>query len=128
MFLLLFFIISLWIGILVLVCSFILFRKILPQYEIAVSDVSFEELLIVLNATINTELELWEKEVFKNKDNSIGLNSRYENYYHEISMKIVKSLSPTYFQNIEKYITEEAVISIIGRRVKMFLNDHVSSI
>jgi hypothetical protein len=52
-------------------------------------------------------------------------NLNYGNYYHEICGKIVKSLSPIYFDNIEKYITNEAVVSIVGRRVKNFLNDYV---
>ena len=122
------FLLSIWIALLCLLSIWIIFRKILPKYKITSSEVSFEDLMIVLNATINTELELWEKDVFKNQDNSIGLNSRYENYYHEISMNIVKSLSPIYFENIGKYLTEDAVVSIIGRRIKIFLNEHVSSV
>jgi hypothetical protein len=106
------------------VTSWVLFRKILPRYKITISDVSFQELLLALNAEINTELELWKDDVFVN-DSGIANNSQYENYYHEICGKIVKSLSPIYFDNIEKYITNEAVVSIVGRRVKNFLNDYV---
>jgi hypothetical protein len=119
-----FIIVSVWICLLVILTAFILFRKILPKYKITVSDVSFQELLLALNAEINTELELWRNDVFVN-DNGIANNSQYENYYHEISTKIVHSLSPIYYENIEKYITTEAVVSIVGRKVKTFLNEYV---
>ena len=123
-----FIVISLWIAFLILGVSWIIFHEILPAYQITSSDASFEELLLVLNAAINTELDLWEKDVFKGQNNVVGTNSRYENYYYEITDHIISSLSPNYFLNMGKYITEDAVVSIIGRRVKIFLNDRTSTI
>lgn len=98
---------------------FVSFQFILPIYKIKVSDVSFQELLLALNAAIQTELELWERNVFKSK--GAITNSNFENYYNEISMHIAKSLSPTFYLNIGKYISEDAVISIIGRKTREYL-------
>lgn len=117
-------IITTWLALLFLGIVWVLFRKILPKYKITVSDVTLNELLIALNAMINTELELWKNDVF-NDNKGVANNSQYENYYHEITGKILDSISPIFFDNIEKYITSEAVVSIIGRRVKNFLNTYV---
>lgn len=111
--------ISLWLFILLLVFLFILYRKILPEYKMTIADVSFQELLIALNAAIQTEFELWEKDVFIDK--KAITNSNFENYYMEITNQIINSLSPIFFINIGKYISEEAVVSIIGRKTKEFL-------
>ena len=105
-----------------------LYKKVYPMYRTAIADVSFSDLLTVLNAVINTELEMWEKDVFKGKDNAVATNSRFENYYLEISHHIANSLSPIFYQNMSKYITEEEVISIIGRKVSQFLVEHTSTI
>jgi len=121
-------IVTVWVSIVIDITAWVIFRKILPPYRVSTSDISFSELLSVLNAAINTELELWEKDIFKEQPNAIGTNSRYENFYHEISMHIVETLSPSFFLNMSKYMTEEAVVSLIGRRVKIFLNDHTSTI
>lgn len=121
-------ILAVFIASLILCVKLILYKKIYPTYRTAISDVSFSDLLIVLNAVINTELEMWEKDVFKGKDNAVATNSRFENYYIEISHHIANSFSPIFYQNMSKYITEEEVISIIGRKVKEFLVNHTSTI
>ena len=113
------FILTTWLSILILSISYIIFSKILPKYKMIVSDVSFEELLLALNAAINTEFELWEKDVFVNKQ--AITNSNFDNYYMEITDHIIKSLSPIFFINIQKYISEDAVYTIIGRKTKEFL-------
>lgn len=116
--------ITIWISLLFLGVTWVLFRKILPKYKITVSEVTLSELLIALNAMINTELDLWKDDVF-NDNKGVANNSQYENYYHEICGKILDSISPIFYANIEKYITSEAVVSIIGRKVKNFLNTYV---
>ena len=113
-----------WVILLLLGSIIILFRFILPKYKITVAEVSFQELLLALNATIQTEIELWEKDVFVNK-HSIT-NSNFENYYLDITEHIIKSLSPTFFISIGKYLTEDAVVSMIGRRVKEYLVSKVN--
>lgn len=121
---LLFFIIPVWICVLILITTYFIFRKILPTYKITISEVSFQELLLALNAAIQTEFELWEKDVFVDKGSIT--NSNFENYYLEITDHIIKSLSPIFFTNISKYITEDAVVSIIGRKTKEYLSGKVN--
>lgn len=112
-------IISVWLVGLIIFTAYILFLKILVPYKLTVSDTSFQELLLALNAAINTEIELWEKDVFVNK-NAIT-NSNFDNYYYEITDHIIKSLSPMFFKKMTQFITHDAIISIIGRKVKEYL-------
>lgn len=99
--------------------SYVVFLKILIKYRRITSDVSIQELLIILNSVIQTELELFDKDVFSTKGSLT--NSNFDNYYHEISRHIIDSLSPVFFENISKYMTEDAVITLIGRHVKEYL-------
>lgn len=118
--------IPLWVLFISLIFFYVLYRKILPKYKMTVSEVSFQELLIALNAAIQTEFELWEKDVFVDK--KAITNSNFDNYYMEITNQIIKSLSPIFFVNIGKYISEEAVVSIIGRKTKEFLVTKVNGV
>lgn len=111
------------IALLIQSIIFVSFRFILPEYKVKVSDVSFQELLLALNAAIQTELDIWERNVFVNKQ--AITNSNFENYYNEISIHIAKSLSPTFYLNISKYISEDAVISIIGRKTREYLTGKI---
>lgn len=117
-------IVSIWFTLLILLSLYILYNKILPKYHMVVSDVSFQELLIALNAAINTELELWEKDVFVNTKSIT--NSNFDNYYEEITTHIIRSLSPIFFINMGKYITEDAVVTIIGRKTKEYLTSKIN--
>ena len=113
-----------WAAIVCTLVIFITFRFILPRYQMIKSDVTFQELLLALNAAIQTEFDLWEKDVFSNKH--AITNSNFENYYLEMTDRIIKSLSPIFFINIGKYITEEAVVSIIGRKTKEYLTTKIT--
>lgn len=117
-------ILSAWFFVWIIGLCYIIFGVIMPKYRTITSEVSFQELLLALNAAINTEIELWEKDVFVNKQ--AITNSNFENYYIDISDHIIKSLSSVFFINMGKYITEDAVITIIGRRVKEYLSGKVS--
>lgn len=116
--------ISSWIAFLILFISYMLFRKILPKYKITVAESSLEDIFMTLNVTVNTEFDLWEKDVFID-DGGIANNSQYENFYNEICMNILNSLSDAYFETAEKYIKKEAIITIVARQTKNFLNKHV---
>lgn len=113
------FLITTWIAICIIVVAYIICDKILCKYTLTTSSDSFQELVLTLNIAIQTELDLWEKDVFVDK-NAIT-NSNFENYYHEITNHILKSLSPIFFKKISQYITEDAVISIVARKTKEYL-------
>ena len=113
-----------WTAIVVVLATLIIFWLILPKYQMIKSDVTFQELLLALNAAIQTEFDLWEKDVFIDKH--AITNSNFENYYLEMTDHIIKSLSPIFFINIGKYITEDAVVSIIGRKTKEYLTSKIT--
>lgn len=118
------FLITTWIAICVIVVAYIICDKILCKYTLTTSSDSFQELVLTLNIAIQTELDLWEKDVFVDK-NAIT-NSNFENYYHEITEHILKSLSPIFFKKISQYITEDAVISIVARKTKEYLTGKIN--
>lgn len=117
-------VITAWISILFLVSSYILFRKILPKYRITVAQASLSDIFTTLNITINTEFDLWEKDIFVDQK-GIGSNAQYENYYNDICMSILGSLSDAFFDTAEKYIKKDAIATIVARQTKNFLNKHV---
>ena len=119
-----FLITSSWIAVLVFLIVYVIFNRILIPYRLTVSDTSFQELLLALNAAIQTELDLWEKDVFANK-NALT-NSNFENFYYEITDHIIKSLSPIFFKKMTQYISEDAIISIVGRKVKEYLTGKIN--
>ena len=112
-----------WITLLVILSITFIFKLILPRYKLTIQQSSFEELIMTLNLVINTEIELWEKDVFSNK--GAITNSNFENFYIEISTHILDTLSPTFYHNIERYITEEMVASIVGRKTKEYLTTKI---
>ena len=117
-------IISTWIALLIISCFYVIIRKILPKYKLTVSNASLEDIIMTLNVTVNTEFELWEKDVFID-DGGIANNSQYENFYNEISMNILTSLSEAFYASAEKYLTRDAIVTIVARQTKNFLNKHV---
>ena len=117
-------IIPVWISTVFLITAYILYSKILIPYKLTISDAEFSELLIALNAAINTEFELWEKDVFTSKKSIT--NSNFDNYYHEMTNAIIQSLSPIFFKKMNQYITEEAIVSIIGRKTKEYLTSKIT--
>ena len=47
-----------WTAIVVVLATLIIFWLILPKYQMIKSDVTFQELLLALNAAIQTEFDL----------------------------------------------------------------------
>lgn len=113
-----------WITFLIVTSFYIIFRKILPQYKLSLSNASLEDVIMTLNVTVNTEFELWEKDVFID-DGGIANNSQYENFYNEISINILNSLSEAFYISAERYLTRDAIVTIVARQTKNFLNKHV---
>ncbi len=110
---------------LVIGTTYVVFLKIMTKYHKTVDQVSIQELLMVLNAVIQTEFDLFDKDIFVN--NRGITNSNFENYYNEISMHIIDSLSPVFFENMSKYMTQDAIITLVGRKVKEYLTMKVKN-
>lgn len=119
----LYFIYPIFLCIVIIISACMFFKFIYTPYKLKTTKISFSELLTVLNATINTELELYEKDVFKTK--GALLNSNFDNYYMDITTNIIKKLSPTFFMQMKIYLTEEAVAEVIARTVKIYLTEKI---
>ena len=113
-----------WIGIVSVVVAYLIFRRILTPYRLRVDGPEFTELLTILNAVIGTEIELWEKDVFSSKN--YLTNSNFDNYYHEITERVLQSLPEDYFLSMSRYLKPEAVVSMIGRHTKEYLVSKVN--
>ena len=99
-------------------------KYVLTPYRTQFLDHSFEELLIILNAAIQTEIDLFEKDVFQSKQ--AITNSNFDNYYQEMNTTIIRSLSPTFYIAIQRYLSYDTVITIIARKVKIYLTGKVN--
>lgn len=119
-----YFVYPIFIVLLFLIASYIFFNLIYTKYKLRTTNMSFADLMTVLNATINTELELYEKDVFSIKG-SLS-NSNFDNFYIDITTNILTKLSDTFFLQMSAYLTEEAIGTIIGRAVKIYLTEKIT--
>lgn len=120
------FIFPIFLCVLFLITSYIFYNKIYCKFKIKTSKESLEELLFVLKTAINTEIDLYEKNIFNNK--GAITNSNFDNFYNDIVYSIINSLSDDFFFKINIYIKKEAVISIICRNVKNYLTEKITGV
>ena len=90
------------------------------------SMLSFESSLTVLQVIIETELNAYETDIFSTIGNIT--NQNFENYYKDITSKIIDNLSPDFIKNITLYISEDALYKIIARSVKKYLTEKISGV
>lgn len=107
-----------------IITSMVFLKYVLTPYRTQFLVHSFEELLIILNAAIQTEIDLFEKDVFQSKQ--AITNSNFDNYYQEMNTTIIRSLSPTFYIAIQRYLSYDTVITIIARKVKIYLTGKVN--
>ena len=88
------------------------------------SRLTFEECISILQLIINSELQAYEKDIFIAKGSIT--NSNFENYYKDITNKIVSNLSDDLVDNFSYYIKEDAVYLYIARAVKVFLTNKIN--
>lgn len=107
-----------------LATTFVFYRYIYTTYKINTQELAFDELLLVLNASINTQIELYEQDIFKYK--GAITNANFENYYNTITKSIINSVSAQYMKRLSFFITEDEIIAIICRKVKEYLTTKVN--
>ena len=101
--------------------SFIFYRYIYRWYKIRSYDVSYDELIGSLNAIINTELDIYTKNVFSKKG---GLNNaNFENYYQDIIKHIYNGISKDLLTRLSFYLTEDEIITLIAKTTLTYLQD-----
>lgn len=94
-------------------------KKSLPNTP--VSD--FATLLDILLAMINLELQLYENEIFTDREGIT--NSNFNNFYTDICNSVEQHISDDFMQKITVYVTEDFVYTLIARKVKAYLVDKV---
>lgn len=88
------------------------------------AELTFEECISILQLIINSELQSYEKDIFIAKGSIT--NSNFENYYRDITGKIVNNLSDDLIDSFTYYITEDAIYTYIARAVKVFLTGKIN--
>lgn len=88
------------------------------------AELTFEECISILQLIINSELQSYEKDIFISKGSIT--NSNFENYYRDITGKIVNNLSDDLIDSFTYYITEDAIYTYIARAVKTFLTGKIN--
>ena len=100
------------------------YHRIYLGYKKKVFSLDFESALFILRTIINTELDAYENDIFSSKGSIT--NSNFDNYYKDLTTKIIKNVSPELLQQLALYITEDMVYVIIARAVKKFLTEKIS--
>ena len=92
-------------------------------YKTVTSDKSspdeFIGLLTVLSSQIQTELDAYDKSIFENKGSIT--NNNFDNYYNDLTSRIIKNISPDMIKSLTKYYTDEAIYRFIARSVRDYL-------
>ena len=99
------------------------YRIIYAPYKIRTSNISISEILAILNSVINAEIDMYEKNIFTKR--GALTNANYENYYRDLVDNICNSLSEEFFFKSRIFLKEEAIVKIICRAVKQYLNEKI---
>lgn len=83
----------------------------------------FSTLLEILMAMINVELQLYENEIFSDRQGIT--NSNFTNFYNDICYSIEQHISPDFMKSITIFVTEDFVYTLIARKVKAYLASKV---
>ena len=112
-------IIILYIVALVILLSFASFLVYKMINSNRSSPDEFIGLLTVLSSQIQTELDAYDKSIFENKGSIT--NNNFDNYYNDLTSRIIKNISPDMVKSLSKYYTEEAIYRFIARSVRDYL-------
>lgn len=102
------------------------FLNIYSKYKIRTSATSMDEVLAILKTIIQTEIEMYEDNIFS-KRKALD-NVSYENYFRDITNNIIDSLSSDFFYKSSVYFTDETVIRIITRNVSKYLKEKIQEL
>ena len=104
------------LAILLSLSSFLVYKMINSNRS---SPDEFIGRLTVLSSQIQTELDAYDKNIFENKGSIT--NNNFDNYYNDLTSRIIKNISPDMVKSLSKYYTEEAIYRFIARSVRDYL-------
>ena len=112
-----------WISIII----YILFERFynvvyFPQKNNLYQD-TFENLLNIVKVIVNSEIEAYENDIFAFRKGMT--RSQYEQFYKDITSKIINNMSPNLEKQLEKYVSSDMIYRIIARSVKSYLEEKV---
>lgn len=120
------FIFTFFVFILAYAFFYAFYQFIYAPYKLKTSDMSIENILLILKTVINTEIEMYEKNIFVKR--GAMTNANFENYYKDIVTNITKSLSKEFYFKAGLFLTEEAIVTIICRQVKDYLTEKINDL
>lgn len=104
------------LAVLLALASFLVYKMVSMDKS---SPDEFIGLLTVLSSQIQTELDAYDKSIFENKGSIT--NNNFDNYYNDLTSRIVKNISPDMIKSLTKYYTDEAIYRFIARSVRDYL-------
>lgn len=111
------------ITICILVSFFVVYKSI-SRNKKRIKELSFEELIQIVNIITNNEISLYERNIFNNGGKILDKAS-YDNYYKDILENIFKAISDDMIACITEYIDKESFYSMISREVLIYLNSKI---
>jgi hypothetical protein len=106
------------------IAIYLFYKKIYTPYKSKSYSATFPDLINILTIIINTEIDLYEKNVFNTR--AALTNSNFENYYKDICTSINQNLSPDFLDKLSRYITIDAIYTYITRTVKIYLTSKIT--
>lgn len=104
------------ILILIGIVFFLLYKM---NKECRISPNEFIGLLTVLSSQVQTEIDTYDKDIFINKGSIT--NNNFDNYYQDLTHRVIDNISPSMIDQLTQYYTEEAIYKFIGRSVRDYL-------
>ena len=108
------------------ISAYVFYKFIYTPHKVISTTSTLTELLVTLNTVINTEITLYERNVFSTK--GALTNSNFENFYRDIVNNVINSLSDDFFVKMGFYLKPDAVVSIICRNVRDYLVEKVNTV
>ena len=106
--------------------SILIIEPIIRKHRILVIRSDFETQMTILNTLIRSEIDLYEKDIFTNREGIT--NSNFDNFYNDLVHRIIDNMSPIFFKQLQTTLTEEAIVTYIARSIKIYLETKVTGV
>lgn len=112
-------ILIIYITCILLLIGIVFFLLYKMNKERRISPNEFIGLLTVLSSQVQTEIDTYDKDIFINKGSIT--NNNFDNYYQDLTHRVIDNISPSMIDQLTQYYTEEAIYKFIGRSVRDYL-------
>ena len=108
-----------YITVVLLLLGVVFFLVHKMNQESKISPNEFLGLLSILSSQVQTEIDSYEHDIFENKGSIT--NNNFDNYYNDLTHRVIRNISPSMITQLTQYYTEEAIYRFIGRSVRDYL-------